>query len=149
MRKIGFVIISIILVICISCSSKKLQIYSIKNTCDISVYLIKDEQIKDYYSTKDIAAANKILSVNDFASIKEKKDNDRVLFFAVINKEKQNTILKSWNDNVGNWIIIRINNKDTIIAKILDQKETVEEIYIWDNSKSGIITMDSIISSKK
>ena len=149
MRKLGFAIICIILLICASCSSKRFQIYSINNTCDISVYIIKDEQIKDYYSTKDIAAANKILSITDFAAIKAKKDNDRVLFFAVINKEKQNTIVNSWNSNIGNWIVIRINNKDTIIAKILDKKETIEEMYIWDNSKSGIINMDIIISSKQ
>jgi len=37
--------------------------------------------------------------------------------------------------------------KDIIIAKILDKKENMEEINVWDNSKSGIIPMEKIISS--
>jgi len=87
MRRLGFVIISIIVLICTSCSPRKIQNYSINKTCDISVYIIKEENIKGYYSTKDISGAIKILSISDFTTIKSKKENDRVLFFAgIINK---------------------------------------------------------------
>lgn len=132
----------------LSCSSNMPQKHKINYNCDISVYIIKPIHYKNYYPKKVIDSKYRLLSNNDFTSLITRKVNGTLFVYAEIDKTLQSNSLTTLNANLGNWLIVRINNQDTVIEQINEHKEILKEIYIWDDTKVNLIPKEVLINSR-